>query len=414
MAGRGCSNCPQKGERVGAPLWLIELSTRDTAAGAAFIVSNVSVLQASVVLAERLWDFAGERAVVKENGLINEFVSHCEVERHLSPRTVRCYSADLHQFCAFLAREMAELHQFCSVIRRKASDSGDGEHLGGYDGAGDAHPSESHEGTQVSTAVRDPMDMEQRLFQIEADDIREFLTHLRGQGYSESTTARKLAVLRSFYKFCLRRGYLQSSPLASIRTPKREKRLPTFLEIDQINKLLNTPNDSTLVGARDKAMFELLCSTGIRASEMVDLNRADIDEDAQCIRVRRTNSRERTAPVGPTVLGAVRRYLAMRDADPRFAESDREALFVNKDGHRLSTRSVCRKLDKYLDELGLDLTASPRTLRHSFAIHMLNNGMGLSDVQDLLGHRSISTTKVYAHVASAQLKSTWDSAHSRR
>ena len=334
---------------------------------------------------------------MRENPLIHEFLNYLKFERHFSPHTAKCYSADLSQFCVFLADGVGD----AGGVRH-----GGGVGVSSSSGGSLARP-------QSTTAVLDATDMKQRLLQIEADDVRRFLGHLGKQDYSKSTTARKLATLRSFSKFCLRRGYVTSNPLASIRTPKQEKRLPKFLEIDQINKLLNTPDDSTILGARDKAMFEVLYSTGIRVSELVDLNRVDVDEVSQCIRVRGKGKKQRTAPIGPTALGAIRKYLELRDTDPRAGTFDREAMFVNKHGKRLSTRSVRRKLDKYLAEAGLDASVSPHTLRHSFATHMLNSGADLRGVQELLGHQSISTTQIYTHLTSARLKSTYDAAHPR-
>jgi integrase/recombinase XerC len=324
---------------------------------------------------------------MRENPLIIEFLNYLKFERHFSPHTAKCYSADLAQFCGFLAGE---------------ADDGNG---------GSAGDHTRRAGT--GTAVMDATDLKQRMLQVDTDDVRSFLAHLGKQDYSKSTTARKLATLRSFYKFCLRRSYIESNPLTSIRTPKQEKRLPKFLEIEQITKLLNTPDDATLLGARDKAMFEVLYSTGMRVSELVDLNRTDIDETSQCIRVRGKGKKHRTTPIGPTALGAVRKYVELREADPRHATFDREALFVNKHGKRLSTRSVRRKLDKYLIEAGIDPSVSPHTLRHSFATHMLNNGADLRGVQELLGHQSISTTQIYTHLTSARLKKTYDDAHPR-
>jgi tyrosine recombinase XerC len=323
---------------------------------------------------------------MSDNPLITEFLNYLKYERHFSPHTAKCYSADLAQFCGFLAGEADEAVAVGADNGRAAT--------GG-------------------TAVIAATDLRQRLLQVATDDVRSFLVFLGKLDYSKSTTARKLATLRSFYKFCLRRSYIESNPLTSIRTPKQEKRLPKFLEIEQINRLLNTPDDGTLLGARDKAMFEVLYSTGMRVSELVDLNRTDIDETSQCIRVRGKGKKHRTTPIGPTALSAIRKYVDTRDGDPRNASFDREALFVNKHGKRLSTRSVRRKLDKYLIEAGIDPSVSPHTLRHSFATHMLNNGADLRGVQELLGHQSISTTQIYTHLTSARLKKTYDDAHPR-
>jgi len=321
--------------------------------------------------------------------LIDEFLNYLKFERHFSPHTAKCYSADLSQFCAFLSGPSGE------------------PALAPYSGG----PVGSS--GQPGTAVMEKTDIRQELIRVTTDRIRGFLTYLGGLDYSKSTTARKLATLRSFYKFCLRRGYVPANPLVTIRTPKQERRLPKFLEPEKVNLLLNTPDDSTILGARDRAMLEVMYSTGIRVSELVDLNLADIDFTGQCVRVRGKGKKQRQTPVGPTALTAVNRYLQMRHSDPRSATFAPDALFVNKHGQRLSTRSVRRKLDKYLAQAGLDPTISPHTLRHSFATHMLNNGADLRSVQELLGHQSLSTTQIYTHLTARKLKQAYDEAHPR-
>jgi len=160
-------------------------------------------------------------------------------------------------------------------------------------------------------------------------------------------------------------------------------------------------------------MLEVVYSTGIRVSELVDLNIADLDFMGQAIRVRGKGKKQRVSPVGLTALNAVKKFLELRQADPRAATFDQEALFVNKHGQRLSTRSVRRKLDKYLAEAGLDPSISPHTLRHSFATHMLDNGADLRSVQEMLGHQSLSTTQVYTHLTTQRLKTAYDEAHPR-
>jgi integrase/recombinase XerC len=206
---------------------------------------------------------------------------------------------------------------------------------------------------------------------------------------------------------------VKTHPLATIRTPKQEKRLPKFLELEQITKLLSTPDDNTLLGARDRAMLEVLFSTGVRVSELVDLNFGDVEYEGRTIRVRGKGKKQRTTPIGPTALAAVQKYLQLRRSDARSANFDQQALFVNKHGQRLSTRSVRRKLDKYLLQAGLDPSISPHTLRHSFATHMLANGADLRSVQELLGHQSISTTQIYTHLTTPRLKQAYDDAHPR-
>jgi integrase/recombinase XerC len=268
--------------------------------------------------------------------------------------------------------------------------------------------------TAVATAVQRPQTTTREQLQaIEAEDVRRFLAFLKDQAYSKSTTARKLATLRSFYKFCLKRSYVSANPLVTIKTPKQEKRLPRFLEEEEVRKLLEAPEVNTLLGARDRAMLETMYSTGVRVSELVDLNLADIDYVGEALHIRGKGKKARVTPISPTALAWIRRYMEVRRADPRAASFNQEAVFVNKHGQRLSTRSVRRKLDKYLAQVGLDPAISPHTLRHSFATHMLNRGADLRAVQELLGHQSLSTTQIYTHVTTARMKQAYDEAHPR-
>jgi len=181
---------------------------------------------------------------------------------------------------------------------------------------------------------------------------------------------------------------------------------------DQIVKLLQTPKDGDILGARDKAMLECMYSTGIRVSELVGLNLEDVDFAGAVIKVRGKGRKERLAPMGVTAIAAIQKYLALRGGVVKDALPT-GALFVNKHGQRLSTRSVRRKLDKYLIEAGLDPDISPHTLRHSFATHMLNHGADLRSVQELLGHQSLSTTQVYTHLSTTRIKQVYDAAHPR-
>jgi len=335
--------------------------------------------------------------MMKETPVIEEFLNYLKFERHFSPHTAKCYAADLAQFSAFLIGDTAAA-------------------TGRQNFTGAAPTSRMSVGGQpadVGTAVLVKPLLQQKLRDADTEQIKSFLGFLGTQNYSKSTVARKLATLRSFYKFCLRRGYVKAHPLSTIRTPKQEKRLPKFLELEQITKLLSTPDDNTLLGARDKAMLEVLFSTGVRVSELVDLNFTDMDVEGQAIRVRGKGKKQRTSPIGPTALAAIQKYLQLRRTDSRSTNFDQSALFVNKHGQRLSTRSVRRKLDKYLAECGLDPTISPHTLRHSFATHMLNRGADLRSVQELLGHQSLSTTQVYTHLTAPRLKAVYDDAHPR-
>ena len=339
---------------------------------------------------------------MSENPLIEEFLNYLRFERHFSPHTAKCYSADLGQFCTFL-------------LGGGQSTSG-GQQFGAGTTTPSAQAGSTHApgaGAPVGTAVLSKPQVDEKLRSVTVDDVKLFLAHLGTLNYSKSTVARKLATLRSFYKFCVRRNYVTVHPLTTIRTPKQEKRLPKFMDLEQVSKLLSTPDPNTLLGSRDRAMLEVLFSTGVRVSELVELNFADLEFEGQTIRVRGKGKKQRTAPIGPTAIAALQKYIELRRTDARAATFDQEALFVNKHGQRLSTRSVRRKLDKYLDEAGLDSTISPHTLRHSFATHMLNNGADLRSVQELLGHQSLSTTQVYTHLTTPRLKAAYDDSHPR-
>jgi len=327
--------------------------------------------------------------------VIDEFLNYLKFERHFSGHTAKCYAADLAQFCAFLTGGPSAAMAILSGATGRAAYGGGNGTIGA---AG---------GVAVETGVQ------QKLRDVETETVKSFLAFLGTQSYSKSTIARKLATLRSFYKFCLRRSYVKVHPLATIKTPKQEKRLPKFLEMEQISKLLCTPDDGSMLGARDRAMLEVLFSTGVRVSELVDLNFGDVDFTSQVIRVRGKGKKQRTTPIGSTAIIAIQKYLEHRRSDPRSPRFNQEALFVNKHGQRLSTRSVRRKLDKYLIQAGLDPTISPHTLRHSFATHMLNNGADLRSVQELLGHQSLSTTQIYTHLTTPRMKAVYDETHPR-
>ncbi|HSV27858.1 MAG TPA: tyrosine-type recombinase/integrase, partial [Sedimentisphaerales bacterium] len=192
------------------------------------------------------------------------------------------------------------------------------------------------------------------------------------------------------------------------------KKLPKFLEYEQIQRLLTTPVTNHWLGARDRAMLETLYSTGMRVSELVALNIDDVDFLGEVVRLRGKGKKERIAPIGSSALQAIQHYLEFKNKrSQNNSNFDTRTLFVNKHGGRMSTRSVRRKMDKYLIAAGLDPSISPHTLRHSFATHMLNNGADLRSVQELLGHQSLSTTQVYTHLTTRQMKKTYDEAHPR-
>jgi integrase/recombinase XerC len=308
---------------------------------------------------------------------VQQFLDYLKLERHFSDYTVKSYGADLFQFCQFLRGEIGRSH-------------GDPGRVGMPFDALDA-----------------------ALARCEPLTIREFLAYLHAQNYTKSTTARKLATLRSFFKYLIRRGTVSVNPLSTIRTPKQEKRLPKCLDLEQVQKLLDSPGDGDLLCVRDKAMLEVLYSSGIRVSELVELELGDLDLQEGVLRVRGKGRKDRLTPIGSQAIAAINRYFAMRQIDPRMANSKSARVFLNKHGEPLSTRSVRRKLDKYLQIAGLDPGISPHTLRHSFATHLLNNGADLRSVQELLGHQSLSTTQVYTHLTTKRMKDVYDAAHPR-
>ncbi len=240
-------------------------------------------------------------------------------------------------------------------------------------------------------------------------EVRQFIVHLSTRQAARRTIARKLSCLRSFYRFLCREGQVQRNPAAAIPTPRLEKRLPTFLDERQVAQLLEVPPTDRWLGWRDRAMLETLYSTGIRVSELVGLNRDDLDEISGTLIVRGKGKKERLCPIGETALRAVRAYLAKR---PQAAKSG-QVLFVSQKGTRITVRQVDRLLQRYIRVGGLPGTTSPHSLRHSYATHLLERGADLRSVQELLGHASLSTTQIYTHVTPQRLKKVYDQAHPR-
>ena len=332
---------------------------------------------------------------MKDCAITQEFLSYLKYEKHFSDHTAKCYGADLEQFAGFLLAKSQPGSDTQSYASSENADSW------------------SQKGA-VATASQTETRIEQMILNADVNTIRKYMAFLNEQHYSRSTTARKLATLRSFYKFLVKRNHVTSNPVTSIKTPKQEKKLPKFLEYEDIQRLLNTPPVDTWLGARDRAIMETLYSTGMRVSEIVALNMDDVDFLGEVIHIRGKGKKERLAPIGSSALQSIQHYIEFRNRRMANDSSfDSRVLFANKHGQRLSTRSVRRKMDKYLTMAGLDPAISPHTLRHSFATHMLNNGADLRSVQELLGHQSLSTTQVYTHVTTAKIKNVYDNAHPR-
>lgn len=243
-------------------------------------------------------------------------------------------------------------------------------------------------------------------------EIRSFLAHLQVKEYSKSSISRKLACLRSFFKYLVRENKVAANPVAAISTPKREKKLPVFLTPDEVVQLLDAPSKSKWEEKRDKSILETLYSSGLRVSELMGLNQEDVDLFSGLVRVRGKGKKERIVPLGQMALKAMRSYLE-HQSGPRFSRGIKIPLYLNRSGGRLTDRSIRRMINKYTRRIGLSKDISPHTLRHSFATHMLDRGADLRSVQELLGHENLSTTQIYTHVTTKRLKEAYDTAHPR-
>jgi integrase/recombinase XerC len=271
--------------------------------------------------------------------ITDAFTVYLADERHFSPYTARCYGADLRQFIEYLSQE--HKIQMNEPKERAAMDQA-------------AATKGQVSGTGTLTEI---------ICGSKAEVIRGFLASLSSQAYSAATMARKIATLRSFYKWADRRGLCAGNPMTVIRTPRQAKRLPKAITIEQIEQLLAAPGDVEVLGRRDRAMLETLYSTGIRVSELVGLAVEDLDLAGEALRVRGKGKKERIVPLGSHAIASINRYLEMLRADAKFGPiangtGSRVPLFINKHGGRLSSRSVRRKLDKYLKQVGPDRTCS--------------------------------------------------------
>ena len=241
--------------------------------------------------------------------------------------------------------------------------------------------------------------------------LRGYVAGLHQNGYARSTIARRLASTRSLFEYCRREKLVESNPAKALRTPRQGRRLPHFLSTEQVAQLLETPSIDQPAGLRDRAILETLYSAGLRVSELVAVNLGDWDRDANVLRVRGKGRKERIAPVGRFAATALGAWLEFRRPAADLAASELDAVFLNRFGRRLSARSVGRMLEKHIAAAGLDQLTSPHTLRHSFASHMLDGGADLRSVQELLGHKSLTTTQIYTHVSTRRLRETYERSH---
>lgn len=244
-------------------------------------------------------------------------------------------------------------------------------------------------------------------------DVRAYLAFLNEQHYARRTVARRISALRSFYKFLVRENLLDSSPLAKVRSPKLDKRLPTFLDEGEIEELLTLPDQKPL-GLRDQAVLELLYATGCRVSELVGLTLERIDLGNRFVILLGKGNKERLVPLGHSCCAAFASYYPIRqELMTKYRVEQHSFVFVNNRGGVLTDRSVRRILDKYIAQLALRKQVSPHTIRHTFATHLLSHGADLRAVQELLGHANLSTTQIYTHVTTERIAAVYKKNHPR-
>ncbi|MGE0131597.1 MAG: tyrosine recombinase XerC [Blastocatellales bacterium] len=298
---------------------------------------------------------------------IDDFIKHLKYERNASDHTLRNYESDLVQFY---------------------------DHVAPPDG----------KGFRREVSIRD----------IDHLTIREYMASLYEQNKKKSSIHRKVAALRTFFRYLCREGILEVNPAKLVHSPRVERKLPNHLTIEQMIKFIETPEADTVLGKRDRAILELLYASGLRVSELVNLSLQDVDFNNQTVRVKGKGRKERMVPFGDHAKKALQDYLGVRgellvEADPE--KLDPAAVFMNYQGTRITTRSVGRMIDKYVKVCADIHHISPHSLRHSFATHMLDAGADLRAIQELLGHVRLSTTQQYTHVSMDKLMEVYDKAH---
>jgi integrase/recombinase XerC len=252
--------------------------------------------------------------------------------------------------------------------------------------------------------------------QIDHITIREYMATLYQAKLKKTSISRKLATLRTFFRFLCREQVLEMNPARLVSSPRLEKRLPKVISIDEVIQFIETPDAETVLGKRDRAILELLYATGCRVSEVAGMNLEDIDFKHETIRVRGKGRKERFVPFGSKAKEALESYIEARGmllAEAPEHKREAKAVFLNYQGTRITTRSIGRLVDKYVKECAMAHDISPHSLRHSFATHLLSAGADLRAIQELLGHARLSTTQIYTHVSIDQLMQVYDKAHPR-
>jgi len=282
--------------------------------------------------------------------VIEEFLHYLRLVKQASPHTVRNYSLDLNAFCKHVSVDLQSLTKH---------------------------------------------------------HIREHIAHLAKQGIAKRSLIRHLSSLRSFFIYALRKKKITINPMEGVDSPKIEKKIPTSLAYEQIERLFAEPDSTSCFGIRDRAMMECLYSSALRISELTGLNQEDVNSAQSMVRVRGKGKKERLVPITTHALSWIKKYLQHPDRE----EIDKSALFLNRFGGRPSTRSVDRLFKKYLLQSGLAEKVTPHTIRHSIATHWLEKGMDLKTIQTLLGHAALTTTTIYTHVSTRLKKEAYEKAH---
>ena len=300
-----------------------------------------------------------ERSGGRGRSLRNAFLEHLRRERNASPHTVKAYAGDLRAFDEFLNPS---------------------DRAGGTD-----YPDVTHQ------------------------DLRTFLGSLVDQGFSRRSIARKVACLRSFFRYLHRREAIRRNPALSLASPKIQRSLPAYLDEKAVTDLMNQPDRSTPAGLRDAAILELLYGTGIRLSELIGLSDRDVDLEGETIKVTGKGSKERIVPLGRKAKEAIQHYRAVRG---KLATGrSPSVLFLTNRGYRLNPKGVNTIVNRYITAVSAIAKKSPHVLRHTFATHLLNRGADLRAVKEMLGHESLSTTQIYTHVSIERLKKIYSQAH---
>jgi len=289
---------------------------------------------------------------------LEQFLAHLRYEKNASPHTIAGYRRDLEQLAAYLRGKKVPLKKVDNII------------------------------------------------------LRGFLATLHAKRGRKSTVARKLAAIRSFFQFCIRKKWLEDNPAKIVATPKQEKQVPSFLSEEEMEHFLDLPHTDKPLDLRDKAMLELLYASGLRVNELVAIDRNDVSQEERLIRIRGKGKKERLVPYGKIAAQSLAKYLGVRTFINKGKIEDK-ALFLNYRGERITSRSVERTVDKYIKTSAFRRKISLHSLRHSFASHLLSRGADLRVIQELLGHESLATTQKYTHLDLKHLLDVYKKSHPR-